>query len=187
MLVVSLAALLAIGCTSEKETFNIEIMSEIQKKQLPATTDSGEASGEPNASNCHEPPRLEITSEVAEGYDSDEAVLIPVEIGTRVPGPPKITFSISRSQSNLETGDDVRVISTVKMYGFPVDTGQRELAVGTVTDDTLGIPATYTLATGDASLAIAERFCVYPDYLTLLNVDNPRVHPGDLMLLQPSS
>lgn len=49
------------------------------------------------------------------------------------------------------------------------DTGPVDFASGRTTFNDAGQPAAYEVAAGDTYWAIADRFCVYPHWLTLLN------------------
>jgi len=66
-----------------------------------------------------------------------------------------------------------------------VDMRPSEYAKGTVTVNAEGTLATYTVAAGDAGVAIGERFCV--DYITVFQYNDiyPVPHPGDVVLLLP--
>lgn len=75
--------------------------------------------------------------------------------------------------------------------GFPQatyprpDRGPSEYAQGTVTLDEDGNVKTYTVAPGDAGMAIGERFCI--DYVSLLAVHDafPTLHPGQVLTINP--
>ncbi|MDP3949575.1 hypothetical protein, partial [Microbacterium sp.] len=67
-----------------------------------------------------------------------------------------------------------------------VDMGLREFAVGDVGLDDQGRPATYTVAPGDATYAIGDRFCIYNALmLELLNgySHGAQIQPGDVLTL----
>jgi hypothetical protein len=67
-----------------------------------------------------------------------------------------------------------------------VDMGPREFAVGKVALDDQGRPATYTVAPGDATFAIGDRFCIYNALaLELLNgySHGAVIQPGDVLTL----
>lgn len=67
-----------------------------------------------------------------------------------------------------------------------VDMGPREFAVGEVGLDSQGRPATYTVAPGDATYAIGDRFCIYNALtLELLNGygHGTAIQPGDVLTL----
>jgi hypothetical protein len=68
-----------------------------------------------------------------------------------------------------------------------VDMGSTEFARGTVTRNAEGTIATYTVAAGDAGMAIGERFCV--DYITVFQYNDiyPTPQAGDVVLLLPAS
>ncbi|MDF2444129.1 MAG: hypothetical protein JWR01_2332 [Subtercola sp.] len=52
-------------------------------------------------------------------------------------------------------------LSTSSEVFLPVDSGPQAAATGTVTLDSTGNPASYTVAQGDAVSAIADRFGIY--------------------------
>jgi len=67
-----------------------------------------------------------------------------------------------------------------------VDMGPREFAVGEVGLDDQGRPATYTVAPGDATYAIGDRFCIYNGLaLETLNgySHGAVIQPGDVLTL----
>lgn len=67
-----------------------------------------------------------------------------------------------------------------------VDMGATEYASGEVTLNDEGLIATYTVAPGDAGMAIGERFCI--DYVTVFQYNDVLSvpHPGDILLLLPA-
>lgn len=67
-----------------------------------------------------------------------------------------------------------------------VDMGPREFANGTVALDAEGMPATYTVAAGDVTTVIGDRFCIYNGVmLDLLNMypGGDAIQPGDVLTL----
>ncbi|MGO2747460.1 hypothetical protein [Microbacterium sp.] len=67
-----------------------------------------------------------------------------------------------------------------------VDMGPREFAIGEVGLDDQGRPATYTVAPGDATYAIGDRFCIYNGLaLETLNgySHGAVIQPGDVLTL----
>ncbi|NLP83719.1 hypothetical protein HF576_07660 [Microbacterium sp. CFH 90308] len=82
-------------------------------------------------------------------------------------------------------------INTGRMHaslsGDLVDMGARDLAAGTVGLDDEGRVKTYTVAPGDALLAIGDRFCIEnPLAISGLNHTH-MIAPGEVLLLAPDS
>lgn len=76
---------------------------------------------------------------------------------------------------------------SASVSGNLVDRGTRDLAAGTVGLDDNGAVVTYTVAPGDALLAIGERFCI-ANALAIANLNHTRVvQPGEVLLLRPDS
>ncbi|SMH49933.1 hypothetical protein SAMN06295885_3451 [Rathayibacter oskolensis] len=73
------------------------------------------------------------------------------------------------------------------------DRGSREGAAGTVTTAADGSPASYLVAAGDISERIADRFCISPEYLDVLNsvrrdgVSIDSLFGGDTLNLSPTT
>jgi LysM repeat protein len=71
----------------------------------------------------------------------------------------------------------------------PTDQGPDEFASGEVTLDDSGRPVAYTVAAGDTWSAVADRFCLHPDYINALNqVRRNRafeLYVGDTLNLSP--
>ncbi|QKJ18045.1 LysM peptidoglycan-binding domain-containing protein [Microbacterium hominis] len=77
--------------------------------------------------------------------------------------------------------------NSASVTGDLVDTGEREFAAGAVGKDDSGRVVTYTVATGDAVFAIAERFCIdNPGAITELN-HTRTIQPDEVLLLSPDS
>ncbi len=98
------------------------------------------------------------------------------------PGAPEScsTWSAIRFAPNAEGATS----TSVSLEGpLLTDSGSREFAAGEVTRDAEGRLATYTVAAGDAGLAIGERFCV--DYITVFQFNHiyPMPQPGDVLSL----
>lgn len=71
------------------------------------------------------------------------------------------------------------------LTGTLVDHGQRDLAAGTTARNRAGQIVTYTVAPGDALLAIGARFCI-TNPVTIAELNHSHViHPGQVLLLQP--
>jgi hypothetical protein len=71
------------------------------------------------------------------------------------------------------------------LSGTLVDHGERDLAAGTPTRNSAGRIVTYTVAPGDALLAIGARFCITnPVAIAELNHSHV-IHPGQVLLLEP--
>jgi hypothetical protein len=74
------------------------------------------------------------------------------------------------------------------------DLGPREFAMGTATYNAKGRPATYTVAPGDADIAITQRFCITLEEL-YGNLNRARfcsenrypIQPGDVFNLDPDT
>lgn len=73
---------------------------------------------------------------------------------------------------------------TAKINGKLFDTGSREFATGTVNLDDDGTIVSYTVAPGDAPVAIGDRLCI--DYATgLPQLNHTRtIHPGQVLRLR---
>lgn len=66
------------------------------------------------------------------------------------------------------------------------DTGPVDFASGSTTFNDAGQPAAYEVAAGDTYWAIADRFCIYPHWLTLLNQvrrNGETLYVGDVLNL----
>ncbi|MGC5222996.1 hypothetical protein ACPW96_10400 [Micromonospora sp. DT81.3] len=68
-----------------------------------------------------------------------------------------------------------------------VDRGARDLAAGITSLDDEGRIVTYTVAPGDALLAIGDRFCI-ANALAIADLNHTRtIQPGEVLLLHPDS
>jgi hypothetical protein len=79
---------------------------------------------------------------------------------------------------------------TATLTGDLVDMGTREFAVGEVGYAADGRIATYTVAPGDSTWAIGDRFCLYHG-LALLSLNGypggHAIQPGDVLVLDPGA
>lgn len=74
---------------------------------------------------------------------------------------------------------------SARLIGNLVDRGARDLAAGTVGVDDQGNIVSYTVATGDAPLAIGERLCIENAW-ALAELDHTRtIHPNQELRLTP--
>lgn len=84
-------------------------------------------------------------------------------------------------------GSDADEPVRVEMVGADlVDTGAREFATGEVQVDDQGRPASYTVAPGDVTSVIGDRFCIYNGMaLEMLNgyPGGDAIQPGDVLTL----
>lgn len=119
----------------------------------------------------------EVQTGVPEGY-------VDVGYGTSIPagGPGECT-----SSAYIWIGSTGNEPMHAAMGGADlVDMGPREFAAGDVGLDDQGRPATYTVAPGDATYAIGDRFCIYNGgMLDLLNgySHGAVIQPGDVLTL----
>lgn len=74
---------------------------------------------------------------------------------------PTTNAAPSQTAAASETPVAIPPLSTSSEVFLPVDSGPQPAATGTVTLDSTGNPATYTVAQGDAVSAIADRFGIY--------------------------
>lgn len=126
----------------------------------------------------------EGTGEIAEGTGEFPDGYVDVGFGTSIPaGGPGDCESSAYIWIGSMDGEPMHV----EMGGADlVDMGPREFAVGAVALDGEGRPATYTVAPGDVTAAIGERFCIY-NALALETLNGyshgAAIQPGDVLTL----
>ncbi|MBN9187715.1 hypothetical protein [Microbacterium sp.] len=131
------------------------------------------------------------------GVGSSQAA--PRSVGTAVPSPTPTAGASScvaiasvdwRDSGHSLTAPELLPTAVQVATGTPVDRGTRSGAEGLVRMDAGRHPVGYTVAAGDAPMAIGARFCM--DYVSILHFngywvtgDGKDIAPGDYLYLAP--
>jgi hypothetical protein len=136
------------------------------------------------------------TAPAPETVETPAAVLPvakPTPSGTPAPTP-TATAEVSRcnvlsmiSLSGYSEGDEEPTYYATWNGVVPVDNGETDLARGTVTKTADGSIATYTVAAGDAPVAIRERLCTEVYAAMTYSRLGSMLYPGDVLTLGPGA